>query len=294
MNPVIQNETILNGEHYVVELMGAERRAFCLNQDDVYGRRDRLAQNFCLILFDRSSDDYFVVPFQVLANVLSDRYLSTSRPPGVPRGWTGSIVEDKTMRFDKGEQVEICSCYDNARLLKWLIAGHDVFSFRNIDIDEEAEGWPTYCPFDGQEDENSLEMEDTRRDILKYVKARPGQAEFRAALCARYGKACMVTACSIDGLVEAAHIVPYRVNADHNPSNGLLLSADIHTLFDLHLLGIEPELLEISIHPDAEREGYGYLKGRTLRLPNQLCPSSRALEVRWNWFNDRLGSSSDL
>ena len=104
----------------------------------------------------------------------------------------------------------------------------------------------------------------------------------------------MVTDCRIDGLVEAAHIIPYRVNADHHPSNGLLLRADIHTLFDMHLLGIQPETLEVSLHPVAERDGYGYVRGKRLRFLTQLRPSSQALGVRWRWFNDHLRSSRSL
>ena len=104
----------------------------------------------------------------------------------------------------------------------------------------------------------------------RFFRIAPGQSQFKADLYARYGDGCMVTDCRIDGLVEAAHIIPYRVNADHHPSNGLLLRADIHTLFDMHLLGIQPETLEVSLHPVAERDGYGYVRGKRLRFLTQL------------------------
>lgn len=298
MNPVIQHEPRLNDDHYVVELMGEERRAFSLNRDDVYRRRVRLAQNFCLILFDSLSDHYFVIPFQVLANTLTDKFMSTSQPLASHRNWTGTIAENKTMCLDSGECVQIGSCYKNEKLLQWLITGHDVFSFNDVDIDEKAEGWPTYSPFGlivSSNDHDSLvDMEDARKDILQNLKSRPGQSQFKADLYARYGEGCMVTDCRIDGLVEAAHIIPYRVNADHHPSNGLLLRADIHTLFDMHLLGIQPETLEVSLHPVAERDGYGYVRGKRLRFLTQLRPSSQSLGVRWRWFNDHLRSSRSL
>ncbi|MEH1887220.1 MULTISPECIES: HNH endonuclease signature motif containing protein [unclassified Nostoc] len=32
--------------------------------------------------------------------------------------------------------------------------------------------------------------------------------------------------------LEAAHIIPYSETENNHPSNGLLLRADLHTLFD--------------------------------------------------------------
>ena len=35
MNPVIEDEKRLSGDHYVVDLLGEEQRAFSFNRDDV-------------------------------------------------------------------------------------------------------------------------------------------------------------------------------------------------------------------------------------------------------------------
>ncbi len=56
----------------------------------------------------------------------------------------------------------------------------------------------------------------------------------------RYEHRCVVTGCTVIAVLEAAHIRPYRRPEDNDVKNGLLLRADIHTLFDLNLLGIEP------------------------------------------------------
>ena len=58
---------------------------------------------------------------------------------------------------------------------------------------------------------------------------------------------CMVSGCQLVDLLEAAHIRPYRGENDNHPSNGLLLRADLHTLFDLDLLGIDPETLLVRL-----------------------------------------------
>jgi putative restriction endonuclease len=84
-------------------------------------------------------------------------------------------------------------------------------------------------------------MTDQRNTVIRSIKERRGQAKFRKALITRYGPRCVVTDCGIQELLEAAHITPYRGEAYNDPSNGLLLRADIHTLFDLNLMWVEPD-----------------------------------------------------
>ena len=81
------------------------------------------------------------------------------------------------------------------------------------------------------------------------ITMRRGREQFRNNLFAQYGRRCLVTGCNIVDILEAAHIDPYRHESHNHPGNGLLLRADIHTLFDLNLLGIEPTSLEIELHP---------------------------------------------
>jgi hypothetical protein len=106
-----------------------------------------------------------------------------------------------------------------------------------------------------EEGEYELTDEDTRERVLASIKARRGQDGFRNSLRGRYGDACMATGCPLLALLEAAHIRPYRGETDNHPANGLLLRADIHTLFDLDLLGIDPDTLRLTVHPAARLVG---------------------------------------
>jgi len=99
---------------------------------------------------------------------------------------------------------------------------------------------------------------DRRPRVERQIRERRGQREFRDALRSRYGDRCLVTKCKILAVLEAAHISPYRGEADNHPENGLLLRSDIHTLFDLDLLGLEPEQLRVELHPCIADE-YGHL-----------------------------------
>ncbi|WP_442936079.1 HNH endonuclease [Nostoc sp.] len=80
---------------------------------------------------------------------------------------------------------------------------------------------------------------------------------------------------------------PYRGSEDNHPDNGLLLRADLHTLFDLDLLGIHPESLQIQFHPKVLTTSYKKLDGRKL-ICSEIKPSQLALESRWRLFLKRL------
>jgi hypothetical protein len=128
---------------------------------------------------------------------------------------------------------------------------------------------------------------DERERIARQIRARRGQAGFRQKLRQRFADTCLVTKCNLPDLLEAAHISPYRGEKDNHPSNGLLLRADIHTLFDLDLLGIEPETLQVRLHPRLRGMGYDDLAGTSLACGSKLL-SREALESRWKKFQSGL------
>lgn len=127
-------------------------------------------------------------------------------------------------------------------------------------------------------------LTDTRDTIIRSIAARRGQGRFRNKLIRRYGPRCMITGCTLIDIVEAAHIWPYRGPEDNHVDNGLLLRADIHTLFDLDLLGIEPDSMRVSLHPDAAAAGYNSTIGNHLRTTGGARPSHDSLRARWCAF----------
>jgi hypothetical protein len=132
----------------------------------------------------------------------------------------------------------------------------------------------------------SPEGVDRRQLVERQIRARRGQRQFRDALRARYQNRCVVTGCGIVAILEAAHISPYRGDKENHPENGLLLRADIHTLFDLDLLGIEPDHLRVELHPEIVEE-YRYLMGKPLQCPDGVHPSPEALGIRYRQFCQR-------
>jgi len=121
---------------------------------------------------------------------------------------------------------------------------------------------------------------DEREQVLRAIKVRPGQSSFRRGLIKRYGSRCLVTGCELEALLEAVHIAPYR-NASHNDlSNGLLLRADIHTLFDLFLMWIDPITLVVTFDESVCHAGYAAYHGKQLQVgikrPSLSCLKMRA------------------
>jgi predicted restriction endonuclease len=105
-------------------------------------------------------------------------------------------------------------------------------------------------------------------------------------LISAYGGRCAVTGCDAEAALEAAHIMPYLGPKTNHVSNGLLLRADVHTLFDLDLIGIDPESLTIALSESLRGTYYDDFQGRSLTLPKskKSHPSQDALEQKWEKF----------
>ena len=82
---------------------------------------------------------------------------------------------------------------------------------------------------------------DARERTLASIVRRRGQPEFRKALLTLYQRQCAFSGCSIVETLEAVHIIPYQSTETNHPSNGLLLRADLHTLFDIGLIAVDPD-----------------------------------------------------
>ena len=112
--------------------------------------------------------------------------------------------------------------------------------------------------------------EETDRKTYKFGKIanRLGQRKFREKLLEVYGGTCAVTGCTEISVLQAAHITPYNGPKTNHVQNGLLLRADVHNLFDLGLISIDPESMRIHVSPRVEDLIYRSLDGNLVRLPN--------------------------
>ena len=118
--------------------------------------------------------------------------------------------------------------------------------------------------------------------VIQDIQQRQGQSEFRAGLLQAYGNRCGLSDCDVEPALEAAHIVPYSGAAANHVQNGILLRADLHTLFDLNLFVIDPEMLTVEIDVSLQGTSYNWLSGKLLNEPHkpEWRPSAEALRYR--------------
>ena len=80
-------------------------------------------------------------------------------------------------------------------------------------------------------------------------------------------------------VLEAAHITPHLGPETNHPTNGLLLRADLHTLFDCGLIGVDSDSRAVVLHERLRGSEYEALRGRPIRRPalESEAPSAKAL-----------------
>jgi hypothetical protein len=127
---------------------------------------------------------------------------------------------------------------------------------------------------------------DDRERVVSVVVQRKGQAKFRSDLLKAYQGKCAITGFATKDTLQAAHIIPYLGYETNHPSNGILLRADIHILFDKHLLSIDPKTYEVVISPSLYSTEYEGLSRKKLLLPekDRFKPNSVALEKHYQTF----------
>ena len=121
-------------------------------------------------------------------------------------------------------------------------------------------------------------------DSRKYHKglARPEQAAFHGGVMELFGSKCAITGCTVHEALEAAHVIPVSEGGGYAPDNGILLRRDIHRLFDLNLVAIDPECLEVNI-ADQIANDYGHYAKSAVNLPDG-GPSASDFGRRWEQF----------
>lgn len=97
---------------------------------------------------------------------------------------------------------------------------------------------------------------------MAQIKQRLHQRAFRAAVFARHGKACMVTGCDVEGLLEAAHLDGSNwQDGDNTAADGIPLRVDIHRAYDKGLLTLDQDYRIVELDPALERQYGQYRRG---------------------------------
>lgn len=136
------------------------------------------------------------------------------------------------------------------------------------------------------EDFDPKGVRDARKRIIASIVRRQGQPEFRKKLLRIFERTCPISGCDAEAALEAAHICPYRGARTNNPTNGILLRSDLHTLFDLYLLSIDPVRKKVVLVDSLKRTGYKKYHDKTLQFPHESS-SKEALKRHFAEFQRR-------
>lgn len=154
-----------------------------------------------------------------------------------------------------------------------------------------------YQLFDRPEDTKSqLVREEPETEYARQylMKVRLGQGAFRVQLTDAYNRRCAISGEKTLPALEAAHIKPFSYSGPHYLSNGLLLRADLHKLYDSGYLTITKDYdVEVSAKIKAEfengRDYYKYHGSKMVILPKRKTDQPQAEYIEWHNNNIYYG-----
>ncbi len=190
--------------------------------------------------------------------------------------------------------------FDDAELVPraadWKVQGAQAGSTFDLTRGEGARAWEQCrlraAAYVRLADESAVGAADraSPAGTLYERESRPGQRIFKASLLAAYEGACAVTSEHSLPVLEAAHIRPFAEDGPDKVTNGLLLRADIHKLFDAGLVTVTPDYeFRVSRLLEARwRNGRTYyelqsrLHGRPIRLPARAGERPERDALAWH------------
>ncbi len=190
-------------------------------------------------------------------------FLDRSRWFDLPASWSRSIVVGKTYDTDTTEGMALWDKLQDA--IQYDVSGSARY------VHEVSEDAPRFG-----------------KPAL--IVPRLGQGAFRISVMDAYQRKCAVSGGKVLPALEAAHIRPFADGGSHDVSNGILLRRDIHSVFDVGYVTIDPDLRFVvsdRVKQDFNN-GHEYyrLHGASVEVPgiSRLCPDKQLL----TWHNENV------
>lgn len=134
--------------------------------------------------------------------------------------------------------------------------------------------------------EELIDSEDRRDRVIAEVVRRKQQGLFRKQVLEAYNGCCAISSYKTLDVLQAAHISSYLGPKSQLVTNGILLRADLHILYDRALLSVRPDDLKVQTSPMLAGTRYELLDGKPIRLPSNktLWPSEPRLAAKHSEF----------
>ena len=129
-------------------------------------------------------------------------------------------------------------------------------------------------------------LQDERDIRLARIVRRKQQGRFRRMLLEAYNGQCAISGYDAEPALQAAHISSYLGPKSQAASNGLLLRADLHLLYDNMLLSVDPDNMRIHLASALMSTRYEQYEGLAIRLPRNKDqrPSPERLAAQYADF----------
>lgn len=126
--------------------------------------------------------------------------------------------------------------------------------------------------------------EERLRRVRKLMErlVRSCQADFRLRLLELFAHQCAISGCSVAEALDAAHIRSVKDEGIDEINNGWILRADLHRLFDRHLLSVEPSAGTVHFNAFC-LQSFLALDGKEVFFPDG-GPSAAAFKEHWSEF----------
>lgn len=124
---------------------------------------------------------------------------------------------------------------------------------------------------------------DDPRELQQFAaRVRRGQPVFRENLMKAYGGRCVISGHGPAEVLEAVHIVPHAKSGINALDNGLLMRADLHSLFDAGLITIHPKTFAIVVDEILKDTPYCAFNRKVIRpREDGNQPTPKYLKMRW-------------
>lgn len=193
---------------------------------------------------------------------------------GVTPAIRGSVLLEALSRDDADD--ELTSALNRAlgpALLKYTLLNSD----------------DAYEPNTQADDQSSMPL----KFAAKSIRARRGDQRLRNLLRQSYGDRCGISGPCPRDLLEVAYIVPFPKGNVHALTNALLLRSDLHTLWDLNLIGIDPDDLKVWVSNKLNGTIYQELDGQSIVAPQDgSVVNASSLRERWKAFHTERSSET--
>ena len=171
------------------------------------------------------------------------------------------------------------------------IVGDDPAALR-FWVQAESERVDLAQPMVSNELEGADLIEGARRAYAtRLVRERLHQRGFRERVLTAYREQCAMCRLRRRELLDAAHIKPDTAGGEPHVRNGLALCKIHHTAFDVGVLGVRPDTLQVHVRQDVLdevdgpmlRHGLQALQGERIWVPRAVRQQPDPELLRWKW-----------